>query len=161
MKLIGIFIALVIGFFALWGVGIALGLFTVPWHAAGNIVDTKHDVIDKVVNADNAIYNYEWFKQRYEDIQANKAKIVIADKAVLDFEASAGARTNWDFQDKQEDARLRSIAQGLRGHQEQVIADYNARAKMATRNIFINGVVPDFIDVHTMVGGFNLGGQNE
>ena len=161
MKYFVIFVLVPIGFFALWGLGIAVGLFTVPWHSAQNIVDTKHDVIDKTVNADNAIYNYEWFKQRYEDIQANKAKIAIADKAVLDFEASAGARSAWDFQDKQEASRLRAITQGLRSHQEQIIADYNARSKMANRNIFINGIVPDFIDVHTMVGGFNLGGQNE
>lgn len=161
MRYIGIFFVLVIGFFALWGLGIAIGLFTVPWHSAQNIVDTKHNVIDKVVTADNAIYNYEWFKQQAEDIKANQRRIAIADKAVSDFEASAGPREKWDFNDKQEDARLRSVAQGLRSQQEQLVADYNARAKMADRNIFLNGIVPDFFDVNVMVGGMNLGGQNE
>lgn len=161
MKFVGIGFLAIVGFFVLWGLGIAIGLFTVPWHAAGNIVDTKHGVIDKVVDADNAIYNYEWFKQQAEDIKANQKKIAIADKAVLDFEASAGVRSGWDFQDKQESSRLRAIAQGLRGQQEQIVANYNARAKMASRNIFLNGIVPDFFDVNQMVGGMSLGGQNE
>lgn len=161
MKYLGIGVLVVVGFFGLWGLGIAFGLFTVPWHAASNIVDTKHGVIDATVNAQNAIYNYEWFKQQSEDIKANLNKINNANSAVVSFEASAGVRTSWTFEDKTEDARLRSVVLGLQNQQEQLVADYNARAKMASRNIFINGIIPDFYDVNVMVGGMNLGGQNE
>lgn len=100
MKTFGIAVLAIIGIFVFWGIGILFGIFSLPFHSASNIVDTKHDVIDRTVNADNAIYNYEWFKQKYEDIKANKVKIEISDKAVLDFEQAAGARNGWDFQDK-------------------------------------------------------------
>ncbi len=156
MKFIGWGLLAIVGYFALWGIGIAMGLFTVPWHSAQNVVDTKHGVIDKVVNANNAIYNYEWFKQQSEDIKANQNKIGIADQAVTDFEISAGSRTSWTFEDKTEDSRLRSVAQGLRSQQETLVADYNARAKEADRNIFLNGIVPSFFDVNQMVGGMSL-----
>lgn len=159
MKSLGIAILAVIGFFGLWAIGIALGLFTVPWHAAQNIVDTKHDVIDKTVNAQNAIYNYEWFKQQSEDITANLSKIQVAQNSLSDFE-SANPKP-WDFDTRQEDSRLRSVVQGLQSQQQQMVADYNARAAMADRNIFLNGIVPNFYDVNKMVGGMSLGGQNE
>lgn len=159
MKTIGILVLCVVGFFGLWGIGIAFGLFTVPWHSAQNVVDTKHQVIDKVVNGQNAIYNYEWFKQQSQDIKANLSKIEIAQQAVLDFEHISPKP--WDFQDKQEHARLASIVQGLQSQQQTLVADYNARASMADRNIFLNGIVPSFYDVNKMVGGMSLGGQNE
>jgi hypothetical protein len=161
MKIIGIITLIVVGFFVLYGLGILMGLITVPFHSASNIVNTKHDVIDKTVNANNAIYNYEWFKQQSEDIVANLKKITNAKASLADFELSAGVRAGWTFEDKTEDARLRSIVLGLQNQQEQMVADYNARAKMANRNIFLNGIVPDFYDVNTMVGGMKLGGQNE
>lgn len=161
MKTIGIIVSVLIGFFVLWGLDIAFGLFTVPFHSASNIVDTKHEVINQTVNADNAIYNYEWFKSRAEEIKANRNKIDNAKATYDSFIVSAGTRSTWTFEDKQEDARLRSVILGLQNGQESLVAEYNARAKMANRNIFINGIVPDFFDVYQMVGGMSLGGQNE
>lgn len=39
-----------------------------PVKVINNTIQTWYDVIDKTINADNAIYNYEWFKQKYEEI---------------------------------------------------------------------------------------------
>jgi hypothetical protein len=161
MKAFGVIVLVFVGFFVLWGLGIAFGLITVPWHAASNIVDTKHDVIDKTVNAQNAIYNYEWFKQTAEDIKANLNKITNAQVAVDRYEKLHGDPAKWSFTVETEDSRLSSIVLGLQNQQEQLVADYNAHAKEANRNIFLNGIVPDFFDVNKMVGGINLGGQNE
>lgn len=128
---------------------IACSIISLPFHAVSNIGSTAHGVIDKTLNADNAIYNYEWFKQQYEDIQAMERKALIAEEAVLNFESIAGERSTWTFEDKTEAARLRSVAQGLRTSAEDMIATYNARSKMANRNIFQEGVLPGMLEIST------------
>jgi len=99
-------------------------------------VNTNEKIIEKTYDADNVIYNYEWFKSTYEQIQADKTKIKTAQTAVDNFEFSAGDRSKWTFEDKNEDARLRSVVTGIQSHYEDLVAQYNARAKMANRNIF-------------------------
>ena len=93
-----------------------------------------------MLNANNAIYNYEWFKQKYQDIEASKKQLVNARASYSSFTASAGVRSAWTFEDKTEDSRLRAIVLGLENNLQSQIADYNARANMATRNIFEDSV---------------------
>ena len=175
MKTFGLIVAWIVGTLVVicvfWGLGIAFGLFTVPWHAASNIVDTKHAVIDQTVNATNALYNYDWFKQQSQDITANLQKINDAKAAEVTYatrisecdsqgincKLSAG---DWSYVEQTEDARLLSVAQGLQQQQEQLVADYNAHASEADKSIFINGIIPSFFDVNKMVGGMSLGGSN-
>lgn len=146
MKALGyIFLTLVV-FFLCWLLGLAFGVFSLPFHAASNVVDTSHGIIDRTLNAENAIYNYEWFKARHEAIIAIDNKVKIAKGAVISFEASAGDRSSWTFEDKNEHARLTSIVQGLQSQQEDLIAEYNAKSKMANRAIFKDGLIPSFIE---------------
>lgn len=141
---IGILTFLIIG--ALGVAGTFFNLITLPWLKFDTKVTTNQQIIKKTYDADNVIYNYEWFKKTYEDIGALDTKITIADKAVADFESNAGARADWTFEDKTENSRLRAVAQGLRSQKEDVVAEYNARAKMANRNIFQDNL-PLFIDL--------------
>lgn len=124
--------------------GTAFNLIALPWLKFDRKVQTNRDIITKTYNADNALYNYHWFKQQKEDIDATGNKVTQADVAVKDFESSAGPRDKWTFEDKTEDARLRSVAQGLRSHYEDLVAEYNARAKSADRVIF-NDQLPLYI----------------
>lgn len=134
-------------------VGMVLKVVLFPAKVAGNLIDTGYKATDKVLNADNAIYNYEWFKKQYEDIEATKRKMNNAAVAHLEFrESLPKSRLEWTFEDKQEDSRLNSIYLGLSNHLEGLIGDYNARAKMSTRNIFQNSVLPDYIDALTFIG---------
>ena len=115
------------------------------------MVDIAYDAQDKVLNVDNAIYNYEWFKQQKEDVDALGKKVQTAQLQADSFRVSAGDRKDWTFEDKNEDARLQSIVTGLTNQLTQAVADYNARAKMATRNIFQDGVLPSYIDALTFI----------
>lgn len=126
--------ALIIG---LSVVGTAMGIITLPWRKLNRQVETNQGIIDKTYNAENALYNYEWFKQTAQDIKATETKTIDAKAAVVSFEESAGAdRSKWGFEDKTESARLRAVAQGLQNHYTQLVADYNARASQANRAIF-------------------------
>lgn len=133
------------------GGGLIVRTVMFPVNTAERMLDTAYDAQNQVVNADNAIYNYEWFKQQKADIDASKKQLVNARLTHELFVESAGVRTSWSFEDKTEDARLRSIVLGLENNLQAQIADYNARASMATRNIFEDHVLPDFIDALTFI----------
>jgi hypothetical protein len=102
-------------------------------------------VYEKTLDADNVIYNYEYFKQAVEDISAIDRKIVTAQNAIEQFNLNAGSREKWDFRDKEESARLATNLTGLKNVREDMVATYNGRARMANRSIFMKGV-PSSID---------------
>ncbi|QIG69791.1 hypothetical protein EVB81_222 [Rhizobium phage RHph_I46] len=103
-------------------------------------------VVSKTFDADNIIYNYEWFKRQYNDIIAFNQKIDIAQSQISRFEESAGPRTNWTFEDKQEANRLNSVVLGLRNQRESMIAEYNAKSSMVNRSIFKTDDLPETIN---------------
>lgn len=104
-------------------------------------------IADKTMDADNVIYNYEWFKQRYQDVRAVDAKIVSSRQSVAAFEQSAGPRKEWTREDRIEHSRLSSVLLGLRQQRNDLAADYNARSRMANRSIFKGGDLPDSIPI--------------
>lgn len=148
MKIIGIILAVFIGLPLL---GLALGWLSIPLNTAEKQLQIVNDAQTKVLNADNAIYNYEWFKQKYQDIEASKRNYKLAKANYDSYVTSLGERSEWGFEDKTEVARLNAVVLGLQTNLEGQIGDYNARASMATRNIFEDGVLPSYIDALTFV----------
>ena len=136
MKTFGIISLVLVGLVGLSVVGMALNIITIPWLKLGRQVEMERGIINKTYNADNALYNYHWFKERYEGIGAVENKIGIADKAVKGFQDNAGQRKDWTFEDKTENARLSAVKQGLMSQYEDLVAEYNARAKEVDRAIF-------------------------
>lgn len=149
MKYILWFIGAVIAFAVVSGV---LRIVLFPVNTATKLIDTAYDAQNKVLNADNAIYNYEWFKQKYQDIEAAKKQLTNNQQAFVNFQLGLPEdRTKWGFEDKGEYARLLSVVTGSQNYIASLIADYNARASMATRNIFEESVLPSYIDALTFI----------
>jgi len=98
-------------------------------------------IIDKTFDADNVIHNYEWFKQRWQDVQAIDAKVTSSQAAVSQFKAEAGPRGSWKRDDRMESSRLSAVLLGLQQQRADMAAEYNARSKMANRAIFKGGDV--------------------
>lgn len=124
-------------------VGVAvtvIGFTCNPWKQAGRIVN-------RTIDADNVLYNYEWFKQRYQDIQAVDAKVKSANLAVLGLKTELGSRDEWKRQDREEVQRLSTIHLGLQHQRNDLVAEYNARSKMANRSIFRSGELPESISI--------------
>lgn len=133
---VGIILLVIGGMIALSVVGMALNIITIPWLRLGSKVQMERDIVKKTYDADNALYNYRWFKDKAEAIKATKSKITIAQKAVITFEESAGDRKTWTFEDKTEHARLSAVAQGLESSYQEMVGEYNSRAQQADRAIF-------------------------
>jgi len=151
MKIIGIFVLVILGLGALSALGMGLRILFFPATVATNMIDTAYDANKQIINADNAIYNYEWFKQQYADIEATKRQLKLAQANQVGYRTSLGDRITWTFEDKTEDARLNAVVLGLQTNLESQIGDYNARASMATRSIFENSVLPTYIDALTFI----------
>lgn len=115
-----------------WGASVVLiiaGLSIVGGLVFGvtNFFTQAGRVVAKTIDADNVIYNYEWFRQQYQDVSAIDGKIAT-------MEAGAAAASG------DEKTRLTSVVLGLKTKRQQMVADYNARASMANRSIFIQGL---------------------
>lgn len=136
MKALGIGVLVLCCMFLLGAIGTAMNIITIPWLKLNSQVQMTRDIVTKTYNADNALYNYHWFKERAAAITALKTTIEQADAAVTSHESAAGPRKEWTFEDKTEAARLRSVAQGQRAQYNSLVGEYNARMKEADRSIF-------------------------
>jgi hypothetical protein len=135
------FLLIIIGIFVfLIGINfldVALGFTLLPWHSVSAQVQSGHDVISKTYNADNAIYNYEWFKSQYEDIKATENKIKNTQDQMDSFKEMNGNDTSkWDYQTKESYRQLQTTLTGQKSYYEDQVAEYNARSQMANRAIF-------------------------
>lgn len=137
----------IIGLILLSTIGTALNLITIPWLKFDRQVQMNRDIVEKTYNADNALYNYRWFKDMAESIKATEKKIENAKTEQTSFRAIAGDRKSWTFEDKNEDARLSTITLGLKNHYEGIVAEYNSRAKQVDRAVF-KDELPLFINLN-------------
>ena len=118
--------------FTSFGVGV-IGVLIVLSAVGGtgffvlNLVSQPARTVQKTFDADNVIYNYEWFRQQYQDVRAMDGKIATME---------AGAA----YAIGDEKTRLSSIVLGLKTKRQQMVADYNARGSMANRSIFTAGL---------------------
>ena len=99
-------------------------------------IDSADKIIDKTYDADNAIYNYEWFKTQHEKIIAAEKQIENTKFEMDSMKEMYGEPKDWDFQTKQSYQILQAQFLGQKNQYENLVADYNARSKMANRNIF-------------------------
>lgn len=105
----------------------------------GNPFKQAARIMSKTIDADNVIYNYEWFKLRHEGILAVEMKERGAKAAVSQFKSDAGPRSQWKRDDREEAARLSTIRLGLSQQQNDLAAEYNAKSRMVNRKIFKAG----------------------
>lgn len=138
LKWIGIILVVCILLFAIKVVLLPVKTVTEQLDSAGNIIEKTYD-------SDNAIYNYEWFKTQFEKINANREQIKTIKQEVDDYKLMYGNVSTWDYQTKEEYSRLNSIKIGLINQDKNLVAEYNARSKMANRNIF-NDKLPFYVD---------------
>lgn len=117
--------------------GLGLKVLLFPVNTFVKSVDTAYGVVDKTLNADNAIYNYEWFKTQEAYIRQCLRNEQIADEELKNYVAMLpGEREKWTREDKQEEASLRNSYYALQKLTNKAMEDYNARTSMANRVIF-------------------------
>ena len=99
-------------------------------------IDNAGKIIEKTYDADNAIYNYEWFKQQEADIRATEKQVRNMKAALDEYKEMYGDPKDWDWQTKQDYSSQNTKYIGQKNFCDTLVEDYNARAEMANRNIF-------------------------
>lgn len=136
MKTITVAIIAFMLLIALIGGGWVLKAVLLPGKTVTTQIDSAGNIIDKTYDADSAIYNYEWFKTQYEDIQATE-RIIRNTKTEMDaYKEMYGNVSIWDWQTKQDYNSLQKKYLGQQNYYEDLVAEYNARSNMANREIF-------------------------
>jgi virulence-associated protein VapD len=145
MKTAGILILSFIGFIALYFIlGYTLAVLKIaalPLFTLTTKVNNNAAIINKTYDANNQIYNYHWFKETQGSIDALANQIDNAQQSLDSYEQGLPKdRTQWAFEDRTEDNRLRAVVLGLKNQRESLVNEYNARANEADRSIFQNGL---------------------
>lgn len=136
MKTITVAIIALMLLIALISGGWVLKAVLLPAKTVTTQIDSAGNIIDKTYDANNAIYNYEWFKTQYEDIQATE-RIISNTKTEMDaYKEMYGNVSGWDWQTKQDYNSLQKKYLGQQNYYEDLVAEYNARSNMANREIF-------------------------
>ncbi len=132
-KLLAIALA-VVGFVAA-GIGLKILLF--PVNTLDKSLDTAYGVVDETMTAENAIYNYEWFKTQEAYIRECMTNEDIA-KEEYDYYLSMlpEDREKWTRDDKREEGSLRNSYYALQKLTNEAMEDYNAKASMVNRSVF-------------------------
>ena len=133
---LSLFVIICLILLLLIGAGYVIKYFLLPVKTVTSQIAAASDIIDKTYTADNAIYNYEWFKTQYEKIDANRKQVQNTIATIADFKNTYGDITSWDYETKQEYNRLNTIKLGLQNQDNTLVAEYNARSKMANKAIF-------------------------
>lgn len=127
-------IAFMIFIFAILMGGVSFGI---------SIISRPAQVLDQATNPARVIQNYEWFYETWNDVKAMDRQIVTAQNAVNSFrDGLSEDRSEWAREDRNEYNRLNTILMGLQNQRDSVISDYNARASMITRSLFMGSDVP-------------------
>lgn len=136
LKIVGIVLAVILALAAASAIAVGIGIVTLPWHTVTAQVDSAHEIVDETYDAKNAIYNYEWFKTQYEKIGAAEKNAQVTADAMANFEMMYGEPMDWDWQTKQMYNQKQTTLTGQQQHYNDLVAEYNARANMANRNVF-------------------------
>ena len=99
----------------------------------------SHEVQRKVLTADNAIDNYEFFKTQERAIRAKYQDEIIATEAVTRYKEMLPSNIkDWEKADRFEVQRLETIRDGIRYTVNSMVSEYEAKASMKHKALFMN-----------------------
>ena len=105
-------------------------------------------IVGRVMNADNVLYNYEWFFNKYQSIQAAERNVKESIDSYDRWRKSVPANPEkWSYSAHEENGRLNTNISGIQMHWNELVADYNAKSSMVSKNIFKSGKLPARINL--------------
>lgn len=134
-----------------WSIIFTLFFALIGWvgwciHVVLYPVEQAQRVAELTLNADNVIYNYEWFHQHYADWLAAGANASAKQRELDTFLASAGPVSTWSIATQREANQLRIELSGLRALRVNLANEYNAHTGMANRNLFRSRNLPEHLE---------------
>ena len=117
----------------LMSIGWIVRTLWLPVHSYQQGVDMAYGVVDKTLDSEEAIRNYEWFITQRNDIKRLYDDELIAQAAHESFVAQLPTlRSEWSDFDKREEASLRNSLTAIEKVLNKAINDYNNLARNPT-----------------------------
>lgn len=140
--------------FKFWAIIIAIGLFfsiggcvaklvLFPAHVANKAIDTAKGVVDQTLNANNALFNYENFKDLYNGAKAQAMNIVDVEKQIDELKVTYGEDAKeWPKDVRGDYAFLKQNIEGFKMQYQSLVKQYNSDSTKLNRNLFKDKGLP-------------------
>lgn len=132
-----------------WGVGMValmtvMGVGLSYCGTASRVATAPGRIIERTVDPERVIQNYEWFRTQYQDIESFTQQIEIQGAARNRFlcEMRDVPRREWSDNDQYRYGQIDDRFNGLQAQRRRMIGEYNARTAMLNRNLFRGADVP-------------------
>jgi len=103
--------------------------------------EAGQEVVEQTYDAESAIDNYEWFRNQYHEIQAQRAQLENSWSELDRFYDTYGEDPDgWTRDVREEHSRIQKRITGNQQILEDLVAEYNARSDMANRELFKCGL---------------------
>lgn len=132
---IAVFLFLAVGGFVLKAV-----LF--PVHVAKTVLNTGTNIIDKTLDANNVIFNYENFKDMYNNSKAQVMNIVNTQKTMQGIKDTYGEPKTWSKDIRSDFAFQQSNLDGFMMQYQSIVKQYNSDSSKLNRKIFKDNKLP-------------------
>jgi len=114
-----------------------------PAKVAQNAADTAYGVVDKTLNADNALFNYENFHNMYQGAKQQVVNIKNNEKSLNSLKETFGEDTSkWSKDTRQEYYHIKQTIDGYKMQYESIVSRYNADSQKFNRNLFKDKDLP-------------------
>lgn len=135
-----------------WVIGITLlvsvlGLITkiifFPVHVAEKTADTTKKVVDKTLDTDNVVFNYEQFHDLYNGAQQQVQNIKNVEKQIEELKDLYGEdATKWPEDVRKDYAHMKETIEGLQMQYNNLVSQYNSNSEKLNRKLFKDKNLP-------------------
>lgn len=126
--------ALLMAFFIVLNVISYVWFPFLPWFEQR---DAGEQIVREQIDAEKAIQNYEWFREQWNDIQAQRAQIEnLRDRHERFHDTYGNDSSEWPRDVREDHDRIQTRITGNQNALEQMVAEYNARSDQAHREMF-------------------------
>lgn len=132
--------------FGFWIILVVLGLSAVggAGYWALSLLSQPAKVLTRTFDADNMIYTYEYFRDKYAAIEGMQPQIATVQAERDALASTYGEPSTWSSDTQALHAKLSAQLSGLTNTRIRMIQEYNGNASKANRSIFLAGL-PDYI----------------
>jgi len=140
MKIWGVILLVFLG---LSIIGIITKVVLFPTHVANKALDASYGIVDKTVNADNILFNYENFHNMYQGAIQQSNNIINTEKSIETLKQTYGNNpTQWPKDVRSELSHQQQTLQGYQAQYQRIKSDYNADSQKLNRNLFKEKSLP-------------------
>jgi len=136
LSVLGMFVAIgIVGFIG------KVVLF--PVHVLDKTAETGYGIVDKTLNADNAIFNYEQFHDLYQGAKQQVVNILNSKNQINNLKETYGEDASKYTKDVRSDLSFQQ--QNLEGYllqYQKIVSEYNSNSKKLNRELFKSKELP-------------------